>query len=705
MPFAALAALIYVFVGGTSILLLNKVPGEAIRNANALSLLQGKSVWLLLALSAFLIFILLTNQATPGPKAGAGSTRAAPPPPTGGEQAGTSLRLAEARYRALVEQVPAAVYTERFDQHGVQTYVSPQIKQLTGYTPSEWLAEPGLWQSRILPEDRETAVREDERTNRTLEPYRCEYRLVRRDGSLIWVRDQAVLVRDDDGAPLYWQGILVDITGQKRVNEAVVQSEERFSKAFRSSPMPTCLTTWEEGSLIDANPAFWTLTEYAPGELSGRPLVQSHGGIEKHREFLRQLEQRKSLKGLQEKLITKSGRVLDVSVSHEIIRLNDRECILSMFQDVTEQKRAQEGLLRKDAILGSIAFAANEFLKSPRWAANIQPILDRLGSAAEASRVYITRVAPDEHDRFVATRMFESCAPGASPQIENPLQKSFEMAGNGWERWAFLLQRGETIHGIVRGFPSAEQAELIREEIRSIICVPITVSGQWWGYIALDDCLSERVWTENEIEALQAAASILSAAIQRELDGEAAEKQLQELIMLQAVALACSTASDIGGLIQSVTGIIRNTLRPDHCTVELGDEMRRFLLPHPSYRGDASEELNRQNGMIAGIGWRVASSGKAVRIGDVRTISDIVEVSPGIRSALCVPILSDGEVVGVINIESGQMNAFGEDDERLINTIAGSVATAMQKIRLFEAEARRARQAEALREATTALTT
>jgi len=128
----------------------------------------------------------------------------------------TEARLgeAEARYRALVERVPVAIYRQEIDHHGAVSYISPQIEAITGYAPGEY-ADPNLWVRTMHPDDRQRVLDEDERTDRTGEPFRVEFRKFTRDGRLVWLRDEAVLVRDEAGEPLYWQGVVQDITERK----------------------------------------------------------------------------------------------------------------------------------------------------------------------------------------------------------------------------------------------------------------------------------------------------------------------------------------------------------------------------------------------------------------------------------------------------------------------------------------------------------
>ena len=130
----------------------------------------------------------------------------------------TRLGEAEARYRSLVERVPVAIYRQEIDHNGAVTYISPQIEAITGYAPEEY-EDPTFWVRNMHPDDRQRVLAEDERTDRTGEPFRVEFRKFARDGRLIWLRDEAVLVRDEAGEPLYWQGVVSDITERKTLEE------------------------------------------------------------------------------------------------------------------------------------------------------------------------------------------------------------------------------------------------------------------------------------------------------------------------------------------------------------------------------------------------------------------------------------------------------------------------------------------------------
>ena len=131
------------------------------------------------------------------------------------------LTVAEAQYRSVVERVPGVVYVAEAGQHGRWHFVSPKIKDLLGYTAEEWMSDPGLWMSRMHPADRDRMVAaENDDLERTDSQGRWEYRLIARDGRVVWViDDEAVISRDVDGRPIMVQGILVDISDRKDLED------------------------------------------------------------------------------------------------------------------------------------------------------------------------------------------------------------------------------------------------------------------------------------------------------------------------------------------------------------------------------------------------------------------------------------------------------------------------------------------------------
>jgi len=146
----------------------------------------------------------------------------------------TRLRLAEKRFRALVEQIPAVTFYAVLGEGKNEVYVSPHIEQLLGFTQREWLEAPFLWYWQLHPDDREMWHQEFARGIRTGGPFRAECRLFARDGRTVWVHGEARLMKDELGRPEVLQGIAYDITEMKRAQEILLAETKREARLEES---------------------------------------------------------------------------------------------------------------------------------------------------------------------------------------------------------------------------------------------------------------------------------------------------------------------------------------------------------------------------------------------------------------------------------------------------------------------------------------
>jgi diguanylate cyclase (GGDEF)-like protein/PAS domain S-box-containing protein len=130
-----------------------------------------------------------------------------------------SVHATRADYRAIVEQIPAITYTDVLGDEPVTTYISPQVEALLGVTPGEWIADPGLWFALLHPEDRDRARNEYRRGRYGGRNFALEYRMLGRNGRVVWFRDEAAVIRDAAGRPHTVQGLMLDITKRKESEE------------------------------------------------------------------------------------------------------------------------------------------------------------------------------------------------------------------------------------------------------------------------------------------------------------------------------------------------------------------------------------------------------------------------------------------------------------------------------------------------------
>ena len=137
---------------------------------------------------------------------------------------------ADFEYPDLVAQMPVVIYVSALDAIATTLYINDQVKVLLGYAAAEFIADPLLFSKRIHPDDIDRVTREIERHNTTLVPFLCEYRIFARDGHLVWVRDQAAIVKNAAGEPIYSQGMLMDVTDLRQAMAALHASNERFTQ-------------------------------------------------------------------------------------------------------------------------------------------------------------------------------------------------------------------------------------------------------------------------------------------------------------------------------------------------------------------------------------------------------------------------------------------------------------------------------------------
>ena len=125
----------------------------------------------------------------------------------------------EAKYRNLVEALPCVVYLAKYGDDGDWLYVSPQLERILGFTAAEWMEHPHPQASFTHPDDLEKVRAAEDASLREGAPFRIEYRMQRRDGAWVWLLDEATAVLDDDGNPIFLQGLMYDITERREAEE------------------------------------------------------------------------------------------------------------------------------------------------------------------------------------------------------------------------------------------------------------------------------------------------------------------------------------------------------------------------------------------------------------------------------------------------------------------------------------------------------
>jgi PAS domain S-box-containing protein len=140
------------------------------------------------------------------------------------------VRTSEAKYRALVERVPAVVYEMDHDDERRTLYVSPHVEQVLGYSRAEWLSQPDIWIELLHQDDREVVLAHHDRHSETGEPWDLEYRLIASDGRVVWVQDRATLISGHDQGKAAWHGVMINVTAEHDAREMLLLHKEDLER-------------------------------------------------------------------------------------------------------------------------------------------------------------------------------------------------------------------------------------------------------------------------------------------------------------------------------------------------------------------------------------------------------------------------------------------------------------------------------------------
>ncbi|HNB52952.1 MAG TPA: GAF domain-containing protein, partial [Anaerolineales bacterium] len=182
------------------------------------------------------------------------------------------------------------------------------------------------------------------------------------------------------------------------------------------------------------------------------------------------------------------------------------------------------------------------------------------------------------------------------------------------------------------------------------------------------------------------------------------QRQRDELHILHQIAGICIDAEDEDTLFARCTTLLGEALYTDNFGFILLDAKHQFLKLHPSYHDQPDVIQPATIPLSPGICGKVVRTGHTIRLGEVNGNNDYLPVDPHTRSELCVPLKLGEQIIGVLNAESRHPEAFSENDERLLFTVASQLTVAISNLRLLQSEARRRKEAETLQRATATLT-
>ncbi|ADO68076.1 Sensor protein [Stigmatella aurantiaca DW4/3-1] len=276
------------------------------------------------------------------------------------------------------------------------------------------------------------------------------------------------------------------------------------------------------------NPAWTALTGYRPEESVGHSFLDSvhPKDREAHQQLFQEvLKQPPARQRFEGRYLSRDGGERWVEMVARPLRGEDGSVqgLCGTLTDVSERRRTHDALSQRERYLGALVEMQQRLLVAQQGEESYKGVLGPIGQATGASRVYVFILHRDEAGKVLVSQRAEWCAPGISPEIDNPSLQNLPMEP-AFSRWVEQLSRGEKIAALVKDLPDAERALLEQQDVKSVLVLPLRVNDVLAGFIGFDNCVEARPWAQLEVDLLSAAAG----AISLELEHRQFESALRE---------------------------------------------------------------------------------------------------------------------------------------------------------------------------------
>jgi PAS domain S-box-containing protein len=226
--------------------------------------------------------------------------------------------------------------------------------------------------------------------------------------------------------------------------------------------------------------------------------------------------------------------------------------------------------------------------------------------------------------------------------------------------------------------------KLLKEGIRSSLVFPLEYKGKIFGTMNFGS-KEINYFSDHHINFLGSIAPGLAISIQNALLFEETIKRLNELTILYEIMKISASTLNLDKMLREIMDSLNKSFKFEALGILLVDENTKKLMPHPASYNELSIKNIGKLGLSVGkgiTGW-VAEKGEPLLVNDVRKDSRYVCGDESIRSEMCAPLKVGQKVIGVIDAQSRALNAFSEDDLRLLNIVGGQLATLIENLRLY----------------------
>jgi len=479
-----------------------------------------------------------------------------------------------------------------------------------------------------------------------------------------------------------------EIAERKRAEEALRESEETY-RSLVNTISDLIFTIDVEGNILFANYLAKKFTGYEPEETIGHNFTE-YVHPDDVPDLLASIQQAlsgeamESIKGgdqdIEYRMVGQDGKVIWVAARSHPIRDTQGKIIgfSGVARDITERKRAEEEIRHRHEELMALNTIAEKVCRSLDLDTILDEALNRVFEVidADAGGIYLLDERNDEltlttHRGFsesffrkmrhlkVGEGTIGQTAQSVRPVLVDPLADDE------------LLTEAERV--------------TLEEGFHSEVNVPLSTRGQVHGVLSIARH-HEQPFTSPEVELLIAIGNQIAVAIENAQLYKKATERVRETVALHRMSATLMSTLNLDQLLESIPGVLQRFFGYSHCAILLADEERKKLRIEATrgYLQDMVGKLEFKIGQEGIVGW-VAANRMPLNVPDVTQDDRYVEKVKGIRSEIAVPMLVGEKLLGVLDVQSTEVNAFSEYDLRNLSSIAAQATIAIERARLYEA--------------------
>lgn len=425
-----------------------------------------------------------------------------------------ALRQSEQHLRLLMDSLPVVIYESPNDKNIDATWVSGNVEAVTGYSISEYLAEPDFWHIRLHPDDLTDAI-EKYNLARSKGFFEMEYRWLCKDGQYKWFYDKSILVNKPGSSEFI--GVIVDLSEKKEVEEALRNAEARYRKFFEEDLSGDFIST-TDGKILTCNPAFARIFGYASVDEIMKVSSNSLYKTTRDREqFLDLIREKKSLTLFEENLVTKDGKTVTVleNVVGEFNEKNELVQLQGYLFDITARKKMEVSVKKQL----KFAIAANKIseiiITTDQQLKILESSIQIIGETLSADRALIYNV---NFNNNLAMGLCEWIDPN-KPDVQSTKANYPLNYFNSSAIYILKTKKLITSHAdeINPNFYTDGSADLLHKQmkIKSLLWYPFAFHEEGYYLLVINQVHSIRKWSDEEIVFLDTISKQISIAFKK----------------------------------------------------------------------------------------------------------------------------------------------------------------------------------------------